>query len=254
MIRRSLPIFGLLCVVIVTPAAAQGPDTPLTGFFQGNAAYAAGDYAGAVQRYEAVAAGGFDGGNLRFNLANAYFKSGDLGRAILNYERAQLWLPGDPDLRANLDLARNQTGAAACESGGWFNLAFPLATTFSSWNLAVLASSCLAFLFLALALRPFLERARRPLAVTAIVFGLLGFECAASLAARAWTVERTPRAIVLGSGDTPVRFEPDEDGTVHFTVPQGAEVVIADQRQDWAQVARCDGRRGWIPANAVEPL
>lgn len=251
MSRRS-PILFLLA--LVGTAAAQAPDAPLTGFFQGNAAYSAGEYPRAVQEYETVAAAGFDGGSLRYNLGNAYFKTGDLGRAILNYERAQLWLPGDPDLRANLDLARTQTGAAACASGGWFSLAFPLAEAMPSWNLALLSSFFVACVFFSLALRPFLERARRPLYFTALSFGLLATLGITSLAARAWSVERVPRAIVLAAGDTPVRFEPDEDGTVHFVVPQGTEVVIAEVREGWTQVARCDGRRGWIPTAAVERL
>ena len=33
---------------------------------------------------------------------------GDLGRAILNYRRAQLLLPGDPDLLSNLEYARSR--------------------------------------------------------------------------------------------------------------------------------------------------
>ncbi len=45
---------------------------------------------------------------LFYNLGNAYYKQGDHGRAILNYRRAQQLAPRDPDIEANLALARAQ--------------------------------------------------------------------------------------------------------------------------------------------------
>ncbi len=48
---------------------------------------------------------------LFYNLGNAYFRTGDLGRAILNYERALALDPSQPEARANLQLARDQARA-----------------------------------------------------------------------------------------------------------------------------------------------
>ena len=43
---------------------------------------------------------------LYYNIGNAYIKAGDIGRAILWYERAKKEIPLDPDLRFNLEYAR----------------------------------------------------------------------------------------------------------------------------------------------------
>ena len=51
-----------------------------------------------------------------------------------------------------------------------------------------------------------------------------------------------------------MRFEPAVSGTVHFSVTQGTRVQVLDVREDWWQVARCDGRRGWIEKDALEEL
>ena len=61
-------------------------------------------------------------------------------------------------------------------------------------------------------------------------------------------------AVVLNQEDTPVRFEPAASGTAHFFVTQGTRVQVLDVREDWWQVARCDGRRGWIEKDALEEL
>ena len=62
------------------------------------------------------------------------------------------------------------------------------------------------------------------------------------------------QAVILRENETPVRFEPAPSGTVHFSVKQGTLVRIFDTREEWWQVARCDGRRGWIEKAALEEL
>jgi SH3-like domain-containing protein len=60
--------------------------------------------------------------------------------------------------------------------------------------------------------------------------------------------------VVVAAGETPARFEPAANGTVHFTLKEGARVRVLDTRASWLQIARCDGRRGWIPATAAAQL
>jgi SH3-like domain-containing protein len=61
-------------------------------------------------------------------------------------------------------------------------------------------------------------------------------------------------AVVLAAGESPVRFEPSETGTEHFILKQGAVVHILATRSNWHQIARCDGRRGWVAADRVGEL
>ena len=48
---------------------------------------------------------GLESGELHYNLGNAWFRLGELGPAILHYERARRSMPRDDDLAANLALA-----------------------------------------------------------------------------------------------------------------------------------------------------
>src|SRR5580700_12044574 len=47
-----------------------------------------------------------------YNLANAYARAGQTGLAVLNYERARLLDPQDPDIDANLRQVREAVGLA----------------------------------------------------------------------------------------------------------------------------------------------
>lgn len=76
-------------------------------FSRANELYEAGDYAEAATIYEEIIAREGISTAVLFNLGNTYQRLGKYGPAILAYERARLLSPRDPDLLANLALARN---------------------------------------------------------------------------------------------------------------------------------------------------
>jgi hypothetical protein len=239
--------------------AAAGRD-PVTRFFEANALYKAGRYADAAVRYEALREAGFRSGALYFNLGNAYLKAGDLGRAVLGYRRALRVLPRDPDVRANLRFAEEQlsgaAGVAAQPPPLWHRLLFPLAFRATAGELAGAASLVYALILLGLTVRLFARSWRPVLGRLAAVAAFLLAVLSASLGYRIVHDDLRTTAVVVereGTG-VAVRFEPADDGTVHFRVPAGAVVEILAEREGWQQVARADGRRGWIPARALEVL
>jgi Flp pilus assembly protein TadD len=73
-----------------------------------NQLYENGRYTEAVQAYQQLVDQSFRGSSLYYNLGNAYYKQGDLGRAIVAYLRAEKLAPRDSEIRVNLDVARGQ--------------------------------------------------------------------------------------------------------------------------------------------------
>ena len=227
---------------------------PHTTFFQANALYTQGDYPAAIQAYEQLLASGLESSPLYFNLGNAYFKTGQTGHAILNYERARRLAPGDTDIETNLVYARSLTGAAACTPRLWQRLTFPLTHQVSTTALVWLTSGAYSLCLLAFAgyrLWP-----RRPRWLVYVAVGLIGVGVivGSSLARQLFVDDWQRPAVLLAAGETPIRFEPSETGTEHFVLKQGALVHILDTRSDWHQIARCDGRRGWVAAENVGEL
>jgi len=62
-------------------------------------------------RYEALVRGGQWSANLFYDLGNAYFRTGDFGHGILNYERALALERHHPEATANLQIARDEARA-----------------------------------------------------------------------------------------------------------------------------------------------
>lgn len=96
-------LYGL-CLVLWGLGALQAQHSSI--FDEGNSAFKAGDFVKAADRYEKMISQGETSFSLFYNLGNSQFRLGENGRAILSYERAKLLSPRDPDLRANLALAR----------------------------------------------------------------------------------------------------------------------------------------------------
>ena len=74
-------------------------------FEQGNMLYAQDKYEEAIETYKEIRANGYESWELYYNLGNAYYKNGDLGKAILNYERAHLLESDNEDIKFNLEMA-----------------------------------------------------------------------------------------------------------------------------------------------------
>lgn len=80
-------------------------------FDQANHKFEAGDIAGAASTYQEILITDGPSASVLFNLGNCEQRLGKHGYAILAYERARLLTPRDPDLLANLDLARKAATA-----------------------------------------------------------------------------------------------------------------------------------------------
>jgi len=76
-----------------------------------NQQFKAGDFVSAAASYEKTLSADGPNAAVYYNLGNSYQQSKQYGPAILAYERARLLTPRDPDLLANLVLARKSATA-----------------------------------------------------------------------------------------------------------------------------------------------
>ena len=112
-------------------------------------------------------------------------------------------------------------------------------------------TSALMTLLIAGRLAPGWQRVARGGAVAA---GLVLTVVGASAAYRLATVDLPSYAVVVSKLDATVRFEPSPTGTAHFQSKPGSVLRLLGGREDWVQVSRRDGRRGWIERSALATL
>ncbi len=211
-------------------------------------AYHDGRYDEAVVLNEQVIANGFYSSALYYNLGNAYFKSRHSGKAIANYLRARRLAPRDSDLRANLQFART-----VVENFVPWKDASPFALPgkfLSADELKWLSFFFLAFTgtFFIAALYAGLRRKR-----TVLFTGLLGlFSVYLAGACVFQILQRSGEAVCVARVDA--RFEPSQEATIYFKIPEGTEVKILRYKDLWCKIERCDGKMGWVPAASIERI
>jgi tetratricopeptide (TPR) repeat protein len=83
-------VAALLAAVVISLFPAQSPAAvSAAAFDSANKLYEEGKFAEAASAYETLAKSGQSSATLCFNLGNAFFKSGQIGRAIAAYRQAE---------------------------------------------------------------------------------------------------------------------------------------------------------------------
>ena len=129
---KAIAMVPLLTVLLLVSAHAGRTDTEL--FENSNRAYAEKKFDDAILGYEELIQKKTLSPSILLNLGNSYYSKGDVGRAVLYYERALLMNPSDPDVQANLEIVRKKAGLASPpepNDSEWLSPAPPTA----SWTL-----------------------------------------------------------------------------------------------------------------------
>jgi tetratricopeptide (TPR) repeat protein len=220
-----------------------------TDFSAANKLYAGGKFSDAAKAYETILQTGAQSAALLFNYANAEFKSGNLGQAIVAYRRAAQLSPRDSEIRANLDFVRNQVQGATVREGRWQNWVGTLTLNEGATLTAVLFWLTFALL-IARQLRPALVP---KLKNATWIFAALTIFSASVLGLHAANHFSRQTAVVISAVAT-ARSGPFDDAQSAFNVHDGAELSVLDRHENWIQVADGSGKIGWLPAKQVEVL
>ena len=235
--KTQLQIFIAVVAISLFAGKIFAADTQ-DDFADANRLYDEGKFSDAANGYEKILQSGSVSPSLLFNYGNAEFKSGRIGRAIAAFRSAAQFAPRDSDVRANLEFVRNQVQGPTLRESRWQNWLGML--TLNEWTtLAAIALWITFALLAAMQIRPALRPALRSLS------GVIGILADAAI------YFSKPIAVVVAP-DAMARSGPFDEAQSAFTVYDGAELAVTDQRDDWLQVTDGLGRIGWLERKQVE--
>ena len=255
---KTCGLWALVCGLMFSAALScrgqEGAQVPLQELSaRGNEYYENGDYASAIGEYEKILATGRESGRLYYNLANAYFKAGNLGKAILNYQRAKDLLPRDADLKANYRYARAMVQGKEVPCRGIWNWT-PIrlyCSNFTVDEMTAMASGMYLAIILMLfigVLRPGTRRFSVPVSVMLVLLIILNV-------AVIWHKSREiATGAVTIAPKTEALFGPYDSATKFFTLPEGMRVNVLGKKDEWLKVRRSDGNVGWVRGNDIEMI
>jgi tetratricopeptide (TPR) repeat protein len=248
-------LLGLTALLCFLPGSAA---SQVEFYQEGNRLYQEGDFQAALSSYQRVIEAGLESGEIYYNVGNSYFKLGDLAQAILNYERARRLLPGDEDVRANLDLARSLTADEieprqrfwVLDAWSWWVDLLPRSLLIIVVALAYVAGMGGAVLLV-----------MRRGSSAALWGGRVAFGSSAvllvlglNLAIRELGLGQAEEAVVMAP-QVDVRSAPVDDETLTiFTVHEGTKVQVGRRAEEWAEVVLEDGKVGWVRVGVLETI
>lgn len=221
-----------------------------------NQLYQVGNYDDAIHIYQQIVDQDVEDSTIYFNLGNSYFSKGDLGRAILNYQRAAMLAPRDRDIAANLELARTKANAVIDQSApGPLSLMNDLTGKWLTLNEAALLTMGLWFLvslmFIVWRLQEYGSRRQITKNLMIIVFLVLAI-AGLSLGSRLVSERYIPEGVVVAPV-VAVNAEPGQQSELIYNLQNGAEISLMETQGNWAHLAIPGSQiEGWVPLDTVE--
>jgi tetratricopeptide (TPR) repeat protein len=224
---------------------------------EADSAYARGEFQQAIKDYEALLKQGASA-DLYYNLGNAYYRTENITRAVLNYERALLLSPGDRDIRFNLQIAQSKTiDKIVPESEMFFFTWYRTLVNLMSvdgWARTSLISLALVIVLLLVYLfsdRIWLRKigffGGFALLLLFVVSNVFAWQQKQNLLFR-------KGAIVIAPSVT-VKSTPANNGTDLFILHEGTKVMITDgSMKGWKEIRIADGKEGWIESTQLEEI
>jgi tetratricopeptide (TPR) repeat protein len=235
----------ITCITILFILTTGVAASELTmAFFDGIKYYKAEEYAKAASAFSGVADAGIKNGKLFYNLGNAYLKNGQLGHAVLWYERALRLIPDDPDLKFNheyiLSLIKDEPDVGNLPIFRvlffWKHL---MSATAIQWTGIILNLFAVLMLTIQVVLKK--KKVKTPaylLLILAVIFILTAFY-------NFYETAYIKEAVILPE-QVSVRSGLTDNSTELFVLHTGTKVKIEKENKAFFRIFFSDGKIGWI--------
>lgn len=255
-------IYILLVFVLPLSASAQGATVePVVTFSKDSAdnAYSQERYADAIEAYEGLIAANGGSLDLHYNLGNAYYRFKEIGKAILNYERALKHDPTDANARFNLEVANKMMKDELPESeelffSGWSDSVVNL-FSITTWTVIGMLSFVLMLgcIFVYIFKSGTMRKVSLYVSLVSLSIVIVANLSALSLHN---SMNDDTMAIVMKE-EVILRSSPDLSGTELLKVHEGRKVkTLGNPVQGWVEVEVDNGNIivGWVSADEIEKI
>jgi tetratricopeptide (TPR) repeat protein len=244
-----------LAVLVLWPSSGL-TETSFDALFQkGNQHYQAGNFEQARDVYNSIVQQGIRSAEVFYNLGNCFIQTGDIGRAIVYYRKAQRIDYSDRDIRMNLNQARqlvnNETRALT--PGGFYSSLTDIAGRMGAKGLT-LTIACfwvLSAVFFVTGRTGRIRKTRRRAFRATILSLTICVAAAVFLGLLIYNNDVIIHAVAVQEPVTARSGPGDHFSAIYEQLP-GYEMIVRRQQNGWAEVELPNGYTAWVPANTIE--
>ena len=255
---KKTSAYAVVMFLMLMPLAAnaQPVDYVDSLWNSANAAYADGRWEEALADWSMIESASLESAALYCNMGDAWFKSGDIAKAVLYYERALKLDPSYSDARYNLALASESVQDRIDPVPEFIlktwtkDLCWILDS--DSWAICFIVFLALTLAMVLLFILAPSVGGRRAGFFTGIATLLLSIACLSFALWQKNDYMSADEAIVMRPV-TSVKSSPASGSAKDlFILHEGTKVRILDQVGSWNNIQLADGRQGWIPSDEIE--
>lgn len=255
--QSAAKVVTAVLLLMGLPLSGSAADAYVDSLFNdANTAYSDGRWQDAIDSYSAIGNLGLESAALYCNLGNAYYKSGDVAKAILYYEKALKLDPSWSDARYNITVVsdfiqdRIEPVPEFILKTWTRDLCYTLdSDTWAVTGLVFLLLTVVSLLFLFLS--PSLGLRRTGFFCGIVFFLLTVMSCSFAFWQKA-DYSRKDGAVIMTPVVSVKSSPSSETSTDLFILHEGTKVRILDEVGDWRNVELADGRQGWMRSEDME--
>lgn len=188
-----------------------------------------------------------------YNYGNLYFRQGEIGKAILFYERALRLKPHNKQARHNLMIAKSKIAdhledRPSFVKRAWYGFCFAI-PSYALYTLSLLfflLFACGVLLFLTGSRKIFRKAGFYAAILSLLFFTLSLFMINSSVAFYANTKE----AIVI-NGQVSIKSAPATNTSTIFRLSEGTKCLVHSEAGNWLQIEIADGKSGWVERKGI---
>jgi tetratricopeptide (TPR) repeat protein len=212
-------------------------------------------YEKAILNFEKIIdQGHIENAKLYYNLANAYLLTGRLGKAILNYRRAEKMDDSDGDIQKNLTFARSKrvdkipvkTEKRVLQKLFFWHYDFSLKTKF--------LLTCIFFGLICVFIILAIWFGRNNAFMISVIICVILMFCFLSSVAIEYKTHTSRIGGVITAKEAVARQGDGQNYPPSFKEPlhEGTEFDLLEKRPDWLHIKLSDDSDGWIPEDSAE--
>lgn len=226
-------------------------------FILANSQYKQKEYFEAIDNYQAIVEKGVKSAAVFYNLGNAYFKTGNFPKAILNYERAKRLVPSDEDIEFNLEKSRTYIidkieAIPELFIISWVNrwLSFLSSNSWALLSLIVFIAALAILLMYFLITSAHIKRLSFFFGIILIMISLFSYFAAKRTRN---LIEKSNSGVVMEQ-IVRVKSSPDNESSDMFVIHEGTKIFILREVDSWSEIRLADGKQGWMETEDFEKI
>ena len=250
-VRQTVKLLGIALLMWggLAMMPQNGLATPAEQYLDAVKHYRQGAYHEAAAQFEMIARSPINNPYLFYNVGNAYLKAGDVGRAVLWYERARRLVPNDPDLRFNLAFANSRVKDKKEEVFNLFDIVFFWDTLVGVKTLQItgIAFSCIFFSWAG-----FRAVRQQPVFSGTGIALFSVFLIVSGVAVGGMVKQSSRQYAVIVAEQADIRSGVAETATNLFSLHAGTRVRVAENRPPYLKIVFSKDKIGWVRADQAE--